>query len=769
MLLTIFEYDISKENIPKYLNKLGICMSNKYKNRYNDYNNSYNQDICGIINLGNNCYLNSGLQILASCRELVHELDKTSCGGSNNIIPYIKNALNSLLSKNMFDPRSFMDHFCSRNSDFIRGAQCCSQNFIRTVIANMNKDLLYSNSENVNENYQYRPSGKEYQDYEKFIRSERIFPETKIQSIFSGMTKSFSKGTCKYCHRPIENYSFNYFIDLNLYLDDCDSKCKFTDVLDSNIGNEVDLSLNCPYCQRNINIKEETKFIKLPDILIFTLERYQGETNNVRIKPSTTIDLVHYIDDKVKCNCTEYELFAINIRYGKSANYGHEICQVKRDGAWYEINDRHGQRINGPSNEDSSYGLFYRKAKNSYPSYYTPSSYKEKTKEKTNEKMEEKDFNDNEILTETKKLDDKKEKKGSCFSGIVGNTSTFIPTPTPGLTSTHITQNINDNKKFLMINNQGLKYINPGLLIFSLIDEFKSEIQKFVEKQKSQEKLLTSKINNALEILTNKKEKYYDAIEIKNSIFKEKIKEKEKTSQGFIINIIYAINDEITDIQKITNNTSLKYEKYIQRNEELKEFKKYIKIYNSDSLALQLFANVKRTHSKGVCKGCRHKIDIYSFHRYINGSITFKYRSKISYSFKEVLEDNIKLSYTSKMNCPKCQKETKIDVTSRRIKLPDILIFSITKDKSNISQTTITPDLYLDMEPYVDSSIKDDNTKYELFAVNITSKEYTTLFYYCQVKKDGKWYELKEYHETEINYPTANSDICGLFYRKIKK
>ena len=47
-------------------------MSNKYKNRYNDYNNSYNQDICGIINLGNNCYLNSGLQILASCRELVH-------------------------------------------------------------------------------------------------------------------------------------------------------------------------------------------------------------------------------------------------------------------------------------------------------------------------------------------------------------------------------------------------------------------------------------------------------------------------------------------------------------------------------------------------------------------------------------------------------------------------------------------------------------------------------------------------------------------------
>ena len=770
MLLTIFEYDISKENIPKYLNKLGICMSNKYKNRYNDYNNSYNQDICGIINLGNNCYLNSGLQILASCRELVHELAKTSSGGSNNIIPYIKNALDSLLSKNMFDPRSFMDHFCSRNSDFIRGAQCCSQNFIRTVITNINKDLLlYSNSEKVSEYYQYGPSGREYQDYQKFIRSERIFPETKIQSIFSGMTKSFSKGTCKYCHRSIENYSFNYFIDLNLYLDDCDSRCKFTDVLDSNIGNEVDLSLNCPYCQRNINIKEETKFIKLPDILIFTLERYQGETNNVRIKPSTTIHLDDYIDDNLKCNCTEYELFAINIRYGKSANYGHEICQVKRDGVWYEINDRHGQRINGPSNEDSSYGLFYRKAKTDSTSYYIPSyaqktkekekeEPKEKSKEKTKGKMEEEDSDVHEIRQETKKLEDKKEKKESNCCGLSTNL----------YASASFTPNNYENKTFLIIKNNGEKYMDPGLQIMAMMDEFKLEIKNFIDTQQNKSKLVAYKIHNALDVLRNAKGTSYDATELKNIPFKEKM--KEKNSQAFIINTIYTINDEITKnkLPNIkTNATSFKYETHIQNPEELKQFQKYKTLYNNESKAFQLFTYVKRLHDTGKCPNCKAEYNEYIFNHIICVPIKFEYtNNKLTYSFSEILKDNIKKNYKIKKPCKKCQKDIKsLDESSKRIQLPKILIFSIIKSQGNPYQIGITPDIQLDMDQYITSSVQDGTNIYELFAVNIMKREYNTYTYYCQIKKDKKWYEVKEYSK-EINSPSFNSDICGLFYRK---
>ena len=78
--------------------------------------------------------------------------------------------------------------------------------------------------------------------------------------------------------------------------------------------------------------KDETKYIKLPNILIFTLERYQGQTNNVSIIPDEIIDVKAYTDISVKYESNIYELFVINIRFGSTANFEHKICQVKRNG-----------------------------------------------------------------------------------------------------------------------------------------------------------------------------------------------------------------------------------------------------------------------------------------------------------------------------------------------------------------------------------------------------------------------------------------------------
>lgn len=43
---------------------------------------SNNNNICVIRNIGNNYYLNSGLQIIASCNELVYEINNSSNVGS---------------------------------------------------------------------------------------------------------------------------------------------------------------------------------------------------------------------------------------------------------------------------------------------------------------------------------------------------------------------------------------------------------------------------------------------------------------------------------------------------------------------------------------------------------------------------------------------------------------------------------------------------------------------------------------------------------------
>ena len=107
--------------------------------KYHDDFNYNNSKVSGIINLGNNWYLNSGLQILVSCEELAYLL-KNSVNeiNSDNIVSYLKEALNTLLSSSrIYDPSNFINCFCSNNNDFIKGSQWSSQNFILTLIRNI--------------------------------------------------------------------------------------------------------------------------------------------------------------------------------------------------------------------------------------------------------------------------------------------------------------------------------------------------------------------------------------------------------------------------------------------------------------------------------------------------------------------------------------------------------------------------------------------------------------------------------------------------------
>jgi ubiquitin C-terminal hydrolase len=57
--------------------------------------------------------------------------------------------------------------------------------------------------------------------------------------------------------------------------------------------------MNCHKCNKEINIKEVIKIIKLPEILIFTLEWNINKINNSLIEPVEIIDIKEYIDNSV--------------------------------------------------------------------------------------------------------------------------------------------------------------------------------------------------------------------------------------------------------------------------------------------------------------------------------------------------------------------------------------------------------------------------------------------------------------------------------------
>lgn len=337
---------------------------------YRKFKRSIN--ICGIKNIGNNCYLNSGLQIIARCESLVNELKKIK---NNNFISSLYSIINIILNDKIYNPTNFIHDFCTNNENYIEGEQCCSQSFIRTLINNINNEIINSKNKSSKDivklkELEYKPLGEENNTFIKYIND--FYPESKAKSIFSGITISITHGNCSESScinkiKKITDFSFNTFTDQNIYLDQFYNKSKeinFSTILEEDIGKEKCMQMKCPNCKKNLVLDEITKYVKIPEILIFTLERFFGKHNKVKINPDTVLDISKYIDETIMDDNKQYlyELFAINVRFGDTTNYGHEICVIKINNEWYEINDDVFKKIENLNKYNQySYGLFYKK------------------------------------------------------------------------------------------------------------------------------------------------------------------------------------------------------------------------------------------------------------------------------------------------------------------------------------------------------------------------------------------------------------------------
>ena len=520
--------------------------------------------------------------------------------------------------------RNLLNIFVKLNSDFIKGTQNCSQTFIRTLIGNINKECIDNNCGIILNNIHY--INVDNGEYKKYIESNKIYPESEVQSLFSGMTKSYSKGKCPFCSTSIENCSFNYFIDQNIYLDDFDYECEFLDLLRGNISSYIDLTMDCPGCNEEIKIKEETKIIKLPDILIFTLERYQGEKKNkIIIKPDKKLNMNEFIDKNVKVDSTEYELFAINIRFGSTANFGHEICQVMRNGKWYQINDSYGNKINDISYFDSSYGLFYRKIKN-----------KDKDNKYSYEKL--------------KKINDKNSERCEGFF------NSFL----------YLFSSIFHSK-----NKKDLIYIKQGFYILSEANILNNKSLYFYPKKIYLLSLIEGVISK------NKDKNIYDAnlfIEEFLTINRNYDEKKEFSSLDFINVLINNLKNEY-----IKNNCNLLYEnniKYFPINDKEKnEYIKFKEHFFPQTPFNFIFSSIIKINIKGQCK-CGQEINEYKFEDFISKNILLDDINSDIYFFK-IIKKFFSIKY-EKRNCINCKKKRiKLSVEKKFMKLGDISIFSL--------------------------------------------------------------------------------------------
>ena len=705
--------DIGKNIKDKYDNndiqeKIDLSDSSSDEDEYNEkYNYQYDSEVCGIRNLGNNCYLNSGLQILASCEELVDFLQKDEYDDLGKILTLFKKAMISIQNRKIYNPKKFINCFCKLNSDFVKGSQCCSQNFIRTIIRNINKIFINKNYELIYENEQYNDKSNE--QYENFIKSSKAFPESKVMSIFSGITKSHSYGECPNCKEKIDDYSFSYFIDQNMYLDEFHYRCNFSDVLKANKGNGNTLTMDCPKCNEEIVIKDETKYIKLPNILIFTLERYQGPTNKVSIQPDELLDIGPYTDKSVEVDSTIYELFAVNIRFGSTANFGHEICQVKRKGKWYEINDTYGYEIKNLSNFDCSYGLFYKKKK----------------------------CQNNEVNYELNNIIKINTSPSQKWFTSIWN---FLTTPLYSLFS----KEKND-----------LNYLKQGLYIISTCDTLINELSGINLKYCN---LTTITKKTILKIIEQNICDESDFIIEYLKDNKVDNKGNENNLENFISILIYNINDEFLKIKyNLYDENNLKYKPI--RSNEIKEYYDLINKIFPQSSILFTFSSIIKNSKYAKCK-CGQIFEGFSFEQSIVQKISLDNinSSNFSYILNESFSDKNK-----KIFCDKCCKKIKSKITKKFIKLGEVLIFTF--ENKNIK---IQPDEIIDLNNYIESSLKNVKTAYELFAMDITVYIKDNIHQHiCKIKRYGKWYEIGNLDILNGNQ-NYNQNIYGLYYKLSK-
>ena len=359
-----YNHSINTNNNKEVINNTNIINNNINYYNNNNYINKKDKYIKdgyphGIINNFDNCSINTGLQIIACCDE-IKPLLYTSKSKDPLIIELI-DFFNSNYKN--YNPIKIINILSQIDEDFKIKGQKCSQNFIRILIKSINQEIMpFYRDINEKIPYYIPENYKETEAYSKFIKSQNIFPE----SLFSGISKTILYGKCHYCNETIEEYMFNHFIDQSLYLDKIDSNCHIIDILDINLGGNNMVSISCPKCFQENNVREYTKIIKMPYYLIFTLERFLNGINKVSIIPDKIIDIRKFIDSSIYDRYgTQYELFAINIKLGKDCNSGHQICQIKKDGVFFEIDDVDIRLIDNifPNSysTDDSYGLFYRK------------------------------------------------------------------------------------------------------------------------------------------------------------------------------------------------------------------------------------------------------------------------------------------------------------------------------------------------------------------------------------------------------------------------
>ena len=311
----------------------------------------------GLNNIGNNCYINSVLQILKNIPKFTYNFYLMDDNSGQFLLSFKNLLIKTCFSKDSsFSPREFKDNLGKENKKFSGNNQYDSTIFYISLLNIIQKKLYKPNN-----NY-IKLDMKKYENKrleEKFkIWKDNYLSKNQTFIIDFFYTFYVSEIECNSCSHKTQSFQCTNFLDFPIISEK--SEVESLEECFDNYQMIKTLNSDCSECNNN-KLDQNFTILELPPILIINLKRVgEGKAYFNDIKIPFQLDMEKIIK-RTKINSI-YELRGF-IKHSGNENYGHNyaFCKNMFDDKWYEYNDSCCIPIEGKPTLDQIFLLCYVK------------------------------------------------------------------------------------------------------------------------------------------------------------------------------------------------------------------------------------------------------------------------------------------------------------------------------------------------------------------------------------------------------------------------
>ena len=345
------QLDIINEIKPKNIkNNADMKEENIFSNEFELY---------GFINDGNNCYLNSSLQLLTRINEMKNKIINykgninTDSITKGKLFKEFKNILENISNgKNSINPKGLKNVMGKIDERYYQNNQEDANEFISNFLEGLLDEIGDKNSLPERLNITNEEELKSYNKfYNKFYKSKG---NSFLLDLFYVIIKN--QKICKDCKKLIIKFNAYNIIELPIYEFAKKNKNKdldFVEILKK--FKEEKKDGECIYCHSN-NIYESTNFYKLSKYLIF----YFGRTidneyinNNIIYPEKYNFEIFQNFKYKLECVIEHFG-------YAHSGHYT-SLCNLSGEKKLYKFNDISFYPNDSQFHGDNAIILLYKK------------------------------------------------------------------------------------------------------------------------------------------------------------------------------------------------------------------------------------------------------------------------------------------------------------------------------------------------------------------------------------------------------------------------